>query len=103
MDTKIKEPLQLSICKLNLVQFTLTVDEYDKKVESYSRYDVFSTAYLKFLTATLVLAGNIKGGKDTAIRLIEEAAKQGNIFAITTLGLIFADGSDVSYDCKRAV
>lgn len=49
-----------------------------------------------------MVAGEIKGEKENGIRLMEEAAHQGNIQALSSLGIIFADGSDISYDCKRA-
>ena len=63
---------------------------------------MFASAYFKFLLGSLALAGEINGEKDTAISLLESSSLQGNIQALTTLGLIFADGSDVSYDCKRS-
>ena len=34
---------------------------------------------------------------------MEEAVGQGNVMAMTALGLILADGSDISFDCKKAV
>ena len=64
---------------------------------------MFTTPYIKFLVSTLIIAGELKGSKDSAVRLMEEAVGHGNVMAMTALGLMLADGSDISFDCKKAV
>lgn len=59
---------------------------------------------IKYLFATLVIKGDIKTIKtDDAILLLGVAAKDGHLMAKVALGLLFADGIDVSFDCQRAI
>ncbi len=59
---------------------------------------------LKYLFATLVIKGDIKSVKtDDAVLLLGSAAKQGHLMAKITMGLLFADGIDVNFDCQRAI
>ena len=51
----------------------------------------------------MVLSGDIKGLKKNAIIILEEAAKDGNTMALIQMGLLFVDGSDLNFDCFRAV
>lgn len=59
---------------------------------------------LKYLFATLVIKGDIKTIKtDDAVLLLASAAKEGHLMAKITMGLLFTDGIDVSFDCQRAI
>lgn len=59
---------------------------------------------LKYLLATLVIKGDLTDMKtDDAILLLGGAAKDGHLMAKIAMGLLFADGIDVSFDCSRAV
>lgn len=59
---------------------------------------------LKYLFASLVIKGDVPGVKvDDAVVLLVSAAKEGHLMAKISMGLLFADGIDVSYDCKKAV
>jgi hypothetical protein len=59
---------------------------------------------LKYLFANLVIKGDVPGVKiDDAVVLLVSAAKEGHLMAKISMGLLFADGIDVSYDCKKAV
>ena len=59
---------------------------------------------LKYMYALLVIEGTIKEMKvDDAVVLLGSAAKQGHLMARISMGLLFADGIDVNYDCKRAI
>lgn len=40
---------------------------------------------------------------DDAVLLLGSAAKEGHLMAKITMGLLFADGVDVNFDCVRAV
>jgi hypothetical protein len=59
---------------------------------------------LKYLFANVVIKGDVPSVKiDDAILLMGSAAKEGHLMAKISMGLLFADGIDVNYDCARAV
>jgi len=59
---------------------------------------------LKYLFASLVIKGDVPSIKtDDAILLMGGAAKDGHLMAKISMGLLFADGIDVNYDCARAI
>jgi hypothetical protein len=59
---------------------------------------------LKYLFASLVIKGDVPSVKtDDAILLMGGAAKDGHLMAKISMGLLFADGIDVNYDCARAI
>lgn len=59
---------------------------------------------LKYLFATLVIKGDVEDMKtDDAVLLLGSAAKEGHLMAKITMGLLFADGIDVNFDCARAI
>lgn len=59
---------------------------------------------LKYLFATNVIKGDLKSVKtDDVILLLGGAAKDGHLMAKIAMGLLFADGVDVNFDCPKAV
>lgn len=70
---------------------------YDKKKDNMN-------SILKYLFASLILKGGVPTLKaDDAILLMGSAAKEGHLMAKISMGLLFADGIDVNYDCAKAV
>jgi hypothetical protein len=75
----------------------LNLELYDKKKDNMN-------SILKYLFANLILKGDVPSLKpDDAILLMGSAAKEGHLMAKISMGLLFADGIDVNYDCARAV
>lgn len=75
----------------------MTVEIYEKKKDNMN-------TILKYLFANLILKGDIPTLKaDDAVLLMGGAAKEGHLMAKISMGLLFADGIDVNYDCARAV
>lgn len=95
---------------INIAQLYISFQDYTiKQLNKTSKNDLkrdrvehFRTPTLKYLAGSLVLSGEIEGTKEYAIQLIEEAAKEGNTMAMTQMGILFVDGSDLSFDCSRA-
>ena len=59
---------------------------------------------LKYLYGSLIIKGDVDGiNKEDGVLLLGGAAKEGHLMAKIAMGLLFTDGIDVNYDCKRAV
>ncbi len=86
-----------AVAKMKCIFLSINLEIYDKKKDNMN-------TILKYLFASVILKGDVSTLKaDDAVLLMGSAAKEGHLMAKISMGLLFADGIDVNYDCARAV